>query len=350
MDVADALRETTRRLLADHAPPAEVRRLMANADGFDRRLWFRLAAVGLPGLLVPEQYGGAGLGFGELAVVLEEVGRALLPAPLLATTLATAALIEAGETAQLPGIAAGTTLATVAITGGHRNPDRLDVQARDNDRLYGVATHVLDGQVADLIVVAAHGPALFLVDTKAPGLARTPLPTLDQTRRLSRVTFANTPAQPIGASLDHLRDLAAVALAAEQVGGAARCLEMAVEYAKVRTQFGRPIGTFQAIQHRCADVLVAVESARSAAHHAAQLAAGHSSELPAYAALAATTCAAAYTFAAGENIQIHGGIGFTWEHDAHLYLKRAKSSEALFGSPARYRTRLAELVVGPLPS
>jgi alkylation response protein AidB-like acyl-CoA dehydrogenase len=390
---------------------------MAEQRGVDAALWAGVGELGLPGLAIPEEYGGAGLGFVELGIALEEAGRALLPAPLLATALAAEAILRGGDETDrrrlLPGIASGAVIATVALTGddGQWLPDHLPLRARratasPNGRpesagwhLDGIATYVLDGQDADLIVAAAGttaGPMLFAVTADAAGLTRTPLTTLDQTRRLARLTFAGVPASALagvpasalagvpasalagvpasalggvpasalggvpasalggdtGATLRHLRDLAAVALAAEQVGGAARCLEMAVGYAKTRVQFGRPIGSFQAIKHRCADVLVAVESARSAAAHAARLAAEDSPDLPLYAALAKSYCSEAYLTAAGENIQIHGGIGFTWEHDAHLYFKRAKCSEVLFGAPAQHRARLAgllELVVPPAP-
>lgn len=217
----------------------------------------------------------------------------------------------------------------------------------------GTKMFVIDGHSADLLLVAARadtGPALFAVAGAATGVTRTRMETLDPTRRLARVDLAGAAALRIGPEGDatgYLRtvlDLAAVALAAEQVGGAQACLDAAVEYAKVRVQFGRPIGSFQAVKHKCADMLLKVEAARSAAYHALSVAAGRTGELPVSAALAAAYCADAFTHAAKENIQIHGGIGYTWEHDAHLHLKRAKSSEQLFGSPATHRGRLADLV------
>lgn len=339
MDTRTSLREATRRFLTEQVPPGEVRRLMGAPA--DRVLWSRLAELGLPGLLVPAEHGGAGLGFAELAVVLEETGRTLLPAPILGTALATAALLRAGHEAPLRGIAAGHTLATVALHSDvSADGGVLRGAALHGAALHGVADHVPDGESADLVVVAT-ATGLFLA-TPDHRLAHT---TLDQTRPLARLTFAASPAIRLGGldAVAHLRDLAAVALAAEQVGGAAHCLDAAVAYAKTRVQFGRPIGSFQAIKHRCADLLLAVESARSAAYHAAQLAADASPELPVYAALAGAHCAEVYTAVAAENIQIHGGIGVTWEHDAHLYLKRAKTSEVLFDPPARHRARLATL-------
>ena len=212
---------------------------------------------------------------------------------------------------------------------------------------------VLDGHVADLVLVVGRTPkgfSLFGVKGDAEGLTRTPLPTMDQTRKQARLEFAGTPAWLIGteggaeAGLSKTLDLAAVALAAEQVGGAQRCLDSSVEYAKTRIQFGRPIGSFQAIKHKCADMLLEVESAKSAAYYAGWAAAEDSDELPVVASLAKSYCSEAYFHAAAENIQIHGGIGFTWEHDAHLYFKRAKSSELLFGDPAYHRELLAQRI------
>ncbi|HYI61095.1 MAG TPA: acyl-CoA dehydrogenase, partial [Acidimicrobiales bacterium] len=211
----------------------------------------------------------------------------------------------------------------------------------------------LDGHTASLILVAARTPkgvSLFAVDGDASGLTRTALQTMDQTRKQAKVEFSNTPARLIGtegeggSALGKTLDLAAVALAAEQVGGAQKCLEMAVEYAKVRVQFGRPIGSFQAIKHKCADMLLEVESAKSAAYYAGWAAAEDSDELPVVASLAKAYCSDAYFHAAAENIQIHGGIGFTWEHPAHLYFKRAKSTELLFGDPTYHRELLAQRI------
>jgi alkylation response protein AidB-like acyl-CoA dehydrogenase len=212
---------------------------------------------------------------------------------------------------------------------------------------------VIDGHTANLILVAARsgdGISLFSVEGDAAGLTRTPLTTMDQTRKQARLEFSGVPAKLIGAegkgwdTLSRVLDLAAVALAAEQVGGAQKCLDMSVEYAKVRVQFGRPIGSFQAIKHKCADMLLEVESAKSAAYYAGWAAAELNDELPVVASLAKAYCSDAYFHAAAENIQIHGGIGFTWEHDAHLYFKRAKSSELLLGDPTYHRELLAQRI------
>ncbi|MBA9004764.1 acyl-CoA dehydrogenase family protein [Thermomonospora cellulosilytica] len=351
------LRAVLRRFFADRSPSGEVRRLMATAEGHDPAVWRQMAdQLGLQGLAVPEEYGGAGCGLRELVVVLEEMGRALVCAPFLASAVlaAHAVLASGDEEARrdlLPGLADGTVIGTLAHTAdGDAGGTAMTAEA---DRLTGTVSFVLDGHVAGLILVVARtprGPSLFAVDGDAPGLTRTLLSTLDQTRRLARLECAGTPARPVGPAgagariLARTLDVAAVALAAEQLGGAQRVLEMSVEYAKVRHQFGRPIGSFQAVKHKCADMLVEVESARSAVLYAATVADEDPAELPMAAALAQAYASEAFFHAAGENIQIHGGIGFTWEHDAHLYFKRAKSSQLLFGSPALHRERVAKLI------
>ncbi|WP_033280437.1 acyl-CoA dehydrogenase family protein [Streptomyces sp. NRRL F-525] len=356
----EQLRTTLRRFLADKAPSAAVRRAMDSGEGYDPRLWRQMAdQLGLHGLALPEAYGGFGGGPVELGIVLEELGRVLLPSPYFATVaLAGQALAasndEAAQARWLPAIADGSTTATLALAeeSGSWRVEDVETTAT-HETVSGTKMFVVDGHTADLILVVARtgtGPGLFAVDGDAPGVTRTRLETLDPTRRLARVDLDGAPARRIGPDGDasaYLRtvlDLVAVALAAEQVGGAQACLDAAVEYAKVRVQFGRPIGSFQAVKHKCADLLVQVEGARSAAYHATTVADEGSSELPVSAALAAACCADAFTHAAKENIQIHGGIGYTWEHDAHLYLKRAKSSEQLFGGPAAHRARLADLV------
>jgi alkylation response protein AidB-like acyl-CoA dehydrogenase len=226
-------------------------------------------------------------------------------------------------------------------------------QSGDAWMLNGTKMFVLDGHTASVIIVAgrtANGVTLFVVDGDADGLTRTALSTMDQTRKQAKLEFTNTPAKLLGTEGDGWRvmstvlDLTAVALAAEQVGGAQKVLDMAVEYAKVRVQFGRPIGSFQAIKHKCADMLLEVESAKSAAYYGMWCASEMNDELPSVASLAKAYCSEAYFHAAAENIQIHGGIGFTWEHPAHLYFKRAKSSELLFGDPTYHRELLAQRI------
>jgi alkylation response protein AidB-like acyl-CoA dehydrogenase len=360
----ELLRQSVRSFLADTSPMTEVRRLMETDTGYEPGVWKRLAAqLGLVGLTIPEELGGSGSGYAELAIVLEEMGRSLYCGPYFATVaLAANAIMTAGTEHQqrdlLPGIAGGDVIATLAVAedSGHWDQDQIQLAARaDNGRylLRGHKSFVLDGQNADLIIVAGRlgaDIALFLVDSTADGLTTTGLPTLDMTRRLARLEFDNVPAAMLGSpakaeqALARTLDLAVIALAAEQVGGAQRCLEMSVDYAKSRIQFGRPIGSFQAIKHKCAEMLLDVESARSAACFAAWAAADDSEEVPAVASLAKAHCSEAYFRTAGENIQIHGGIGFTWEHDAHLYFKRAKSDELMFGSPAHHREQLLQRI------
>ncbi len=360
----EELRTAVRRFLAEKSPETEVRRLMDTTDGYDPAVWSQMAEqLGLQSLTIPEEFGGSGFSYVELLVVLEEMGAALLCAPFFSSVaLAANALLTSGDDeakkSYLPGIASGETIATLAITedNGKWGFDGIEcaaTQKGDGWVLDGHKSFVLDGHVADLIVVAARsaaGVSLFAVGSDASGLTRTPLPTMDQTRKQARLEFSSTPAALIGSDggaepgLSKTLDLAAVALAAEQVGGAQHVLDASVEYAKTRIQFGRPIGSFQAIKHKCADMLLEVESAKSAAYYAAWAAAEDSDELPVVASLAKSYCSEAYFHAAAENIQIHGGIGFTWEHPAHLYFKRAKSSELLFGDPAYHRELLAQRI------
>ena len=363
------LRESVRRFLAERAPLTKVRELMETADGTDPDVWRQASAqLGLPGIAVPEEYGGAGFSFADQAIVLEELGAALFTGPYLASAvLAAAALLASDDTETmkdlLPGIAAGETIATLAFTedGGSWDPASIRLAATRNAatkdttggwRLDGHKSFVLDGHSADLILAVAATEtdgklSLFAVTGTANGLTRQALPTLDQTRKLARLSFNHTPARLVGepgaarAVLDHTLDVAAVALAAEQLGGAQRALDMAVPYARVRHQFGRPIGSFQAIKHRCADLLLEVESLRSAVGYAAAAVAAGSTEVPVLAPLLKAYASEVYSHVAGENIQIHGGIGFTWEHDAHLYLKRAKASELFLGDASYHRERLA---------
>jgi alkylation response protein AidB-like acyl-CoA dehydrogenase len=360
----EELRRAVRRFLEDKSPETEVRRLMETTEGYDPAVWQQMGEqLGLQSLIVPEEYGGSGFTYVELIVVLEEMGAALLCAPYFSTVaLATNALLTSGDEAAkkdlLPGLASGESIGTLAITedSGRWDLDSVTLEAKasaDGWTLDGHKMFVLDGHTADVILVVGRTPAglsLFSVAGDASGLTRTPLATMDQTRKQARLEFAGTPARLVGADggaapgLSKTLDLAAVALAAEQVGGAQRCLDSAVDYAKTRIQFGRPIGSFQAIKHKCADMLLEVESAKSAAYYAGWAAAEDSDELPVVASLSKSYCSEAYFHAAAENIQIHGGIGFTWEHHAHLYFKRAKSSELLFGDPAYHRELLAQRI------
>jgi len=358
----DQLRDLARSFLAANSTEDSVRALMESEDGFDEKIWGRMAdELGLLGLVIPESFGGAGLSAIELGIVLEEMGRVLYCGPFLSTAvMAATALLESGDASaqaeQLPAIASGRTRMTLAIDEPGQpgfDPVRVAVRARSKKGvtvLDGVKDCVVDGTLADSILVVARGErdlGLFLVDGDAAGLERVPVPALDPTRRLARIRFSRTPARRIDAdqaAIERTHDRIVAALASEQVGGAQRCLDMAVGYAQERIQFGRPIGSFQAIKHKCADLLIRVEAAKSAARYAAACAATAPAELAVAASMAKSYSSEAYVHAAEENLQIHGGVGFTWEHPCHLYLKRARSSALLFGDPLHHRERLAELV------
>jgi len=359
----EELRKVVRQFLESKSSETAVREQMETEQGYDEAVWKQMAdQLGLQGLVIPEEFGGSGYGFIELVVVLEEMGRRLLCAPYFSSVvLAAQTLLHSGDDAAkkelLPGIASGETIATLAFTEPNGKWDESGITATatksgDGWTLDGTKMFVLDGHTAGLIIVAAKtdkGVSLFTV-TDASGLTRTALSTMDQTRKQAKLELSGTPAQLLGtegegwAVLERVLDLAAVALAAEQVGGAQFVLEMAVQYAKDRVQFGRPIGSFQAIKHKCADMLLEVESAKSAAYYAGWCASELNDELPSVASLAKAYCSEAYFHATAENIQIHGGIGFTWEHPAHLYFKRAKSSELLFGDPTYHRELLAQRI------
>lgn len=363
-DEHEQLRSLVRRFLEETSPSSEVRRLMDAPESRDEAVWVQMAGqLGLQGLAVPEEYGGAGCGAVEVGIVMEEMGRALLVAPYFSTVvLAGETLIASGDEEAkrrwLPGIADGSLTATLAVAeeDGYWHLDDVTTVADSGAAgwvVSGSKCYVLDGHAVDLLLVVARAPdgiGVFAVEGDAPGVTRTKLDTLDQTRDLASVVLHEAPAIRVGvdqdvfAWLSAIGDLALAALASEQIGGAAKCLELAVEYAKLREQFGRPIGSFQAIKHKCANLLVEVECGRSAAYHANAAIASQDPEASIAAALAKAYSSEAFTHAAKECIQIHGGIGYTWEHDAHLYLRRAKASELLFGAPSRLRARLADLV------
>ncbi len=360
----DQLRDFVRQFLEEKSAEDTVRELMETESGYDEAVWSQMAEqMGLPALAVPEEFGGQGYGWVELVVVLEEMGRALLCAPFFSTAvLATSTLLCADDAdasgEYLPAIASGELTATLALTEENGRWDESGVTATaepagDAWTLNGAKHYVIDGHTAGLILVAARtaaGVSIFAVDGDADGLTRTPLSTMDQTRKQAKLELDGVFGRLVGTdgagwdTITKVLDRAAVGLAAEQVGGAQMVLEMSVQYAKDRIQFGRPIGSFQAIKHKCADMLLEVESAKSAAYYAAWCAAEDNDELPAMASLAKSYCSEAYFHAASENIQIHGGIGFTWEHPAHLYFKRAKSSELLFGDPTYHRELLAQRI------
>ncbi len=363
------LRRAARRFLEVQSSEERVRSAMETERGYDPATWEQLSEeLAWTALTIPEAYGGLGMSYLELHPLMEEMGRALLCSPFFSTIcLGANALLLAGSEGQkqryLPEIAAGTTKPTLAYAEKNNRMDALGVEATysrsgSGYALRGEKRYVLDGHTAELLVVAARsegstgaeGVSLFLVSGDAQGLERRWLPTMDQTRRLASVVLADVAISDdalLGEEgrgwelCERTLDLARIALAAEQVGAAEMCLEMSVEYAKVRKQFGRPIGSFQSIKHKCADMLMMVESARSAAFYASALAAQGDDGLSEAASSAKAYCSDTFFHCAAENIQIHGGIGFTWEHAAHLYFKRAKSSETLLGDPSFHRERVA---------
>jgi alkylation response protein AidB-like acyl-CoA dehydrogenase len=366
-DEQEQFRSAIGRFLNDKSPTTEVRRLMGTAEGYDPAVWRQLSEeLALPGIHIPEQYGGAGYGMVELCIVTEELGRALLCAPYFSTAvLAANAILNAGTEAQkarlLPDLASGARRATLAVTelNGQWDPQSIELVATrvaNGYRLDGVKSYVVDGHVAELLVVAARLPntvggdglALFTLDANSNGVERRLLESMDPTRKLARIDFHGAPAQLLGnlddgsETLARTLDQAAIALANEMVGGAQKLLDSAVDYTKVRVQFGRTIGSFQAIKHRLADLLLEVELAKSAAYYAAQASAADDPEWPALACLAKAAASETYLRMAAECIQLHGGIGFTWDNDTHLWFKRAKSSEVFLGQPSYHRELLMQ--------
>ncbi|OMC40316.1 acyl-CoA dehydrogenase [Mycobacterium sp. GA-1841] len=344
-------------LLHDECTEQDVRRVMGSDDGFDRGLWQKLAAQGVTGLLVDGEYGGVGLGALELEAVAEATGAALLPAPFLSSAVLTSALIGAAGTEDdksrlLPGLVDGTSIGTVAVTGsrGTWAPEGVAVRAcAESDGVYaltGTAHYVLHGQVADLILVVARTNGtfgVFQIETDAEGFERMAATVFDPTVPLSTYTFDATPARRLGTAgweaVQPALDLAVIALAGEQVGGTRRIFEITVEYLKTRIQFGRPIGSFQALKHMAADLLLQVESATSAAQHAAAEYDAASEKSSGAIGLAGFTCADAYHTTAMSAVQMHGGIAFTWEHPAHLFLRRARTGLQLLGGSGLHRER-----------
>jgi alkylation response protein AidB-like acyl-CoA dehydrogenase len=351
MDFADTpdqadLRSVVRAFAGRHATPGQVRAAMASPDGYDPKVWQRLSAeLGLTALAVPESLGGAGAGPGEIAVAVEEFGRVLLPSPYLSS--AVAALVLAGaaaassEAAQryLPGLADGSVIAALALDA--------DVTVADGT-VTGVARNVVDGAAASLLLVRA-GDDLLTVSAGAAAVE--PLGTLDQTRHQAAIRFDNAPAVPAGPAGPAVA-MRRVLLAAECAAAAEHCLDVTVAYLMTRRQFGRPIGSFQALKHRAADLRVAVSAAQATARAAVWTAASDAAPpaaLAALAPLAAMHCARTFVEVAGEMIQLHGGIGFTWEHEAHLYLKRAKSTQLLLGPVSALRAEIGRQA-GLLPA
>ena len=350
----EEFRSILRRFLEEKSPATVVRKLMETEAGWDHENWRELnQQLGLTAVHIPEEFGGQGFSFVELGIVLEEMGRALLCAPYFSSTvLAATAIMNAGSEAQkrelLPGIASGETIATLAFTepNGRWDADGIETRVSGKYRLDGVKRFVLDGHTADLLVVVAKndkGLSFFTVPGNAPGLTRRAMKVMDPTRKLAHLEFRGVEAELLGkegaGAEPFARTMmqAAVCLANEMVGGADKLRQSALDYANLRVQFGRAIASFQSMKHKQADMLVDVELAKSAAYVAAQAAAEGDADLPALASLAKATASEAYLQTAIHTIQIHGGIGFTWDNDTHLWFKRAKSSEVFLGDPTYHR-------------
>jgi len=351
-----AIRDSFARLLAERSAEADVRRTMETEAGYDPALWSAIAELGLTGLMVPEDHGGAAGGPVVLEALMEEAGAALLCAPYLSSAVLSAALLNrstdaAAKARLLPAIASGERIASAALAGEKGLWTRDDVTARATPAgeawtIDGVASYVTYGAQADLLLVAARvGESLgvFEVDPAGTGVSRTALRSFDRTQRLAQVTFAGAPSRRIAGlderALDDALDVARVALAGQQVGAARRVFDMTVDYLKTRVQFGRPIGGFQALKHMAADLLVELESATSAARQAAAALEADAADAKTLVNLAAFACADAFLQIAASSIQMHGGIGFTWDHPAHLYLRRARADAWLLGSSDLYRDR-----------
>jgi alkylation response protein AidB-like acyl-CoA dehydrogenase len=363
------IRDSARGFLADNATTADVRRWMATELGYDCEIWRRVAGeLGWPAVPMPEDHGGLGLGLGETALLMEEMGAAVFCSPFLATVCLAGSVIALGgsegqQGEWLPAIAAGELTATLALTEKTGRIDAASVQAEykadgDSYVLNGAKRFVVDGHSAGLLIVAAretgssgeNGISLFAVSGDAKGMARKALPTLDQTRRQADVQLADVRVSRdalIGEAgngwpvLSPALDRGITALAAEQAGGARRVLQITVDYMQERVQFGRRIGSFQALKHRCADMMVKVESALAAARSAADAADAGDTDFSMLAAMAKAYCSDAYFLCASEAIQLHGGVGFTWEYDPHLFFKRARASAAMLGDAAYHRERIA---------
>ena len=350
-DEQNLLRDQAARFLGDHAAP---RAILDGDAAFDRDLWRGMAELGWMGTTIPEAHGGLGLGHEELCVIAEELGRALAPTPFSSSVyLATEAILLAGSDAQkqtyLPKLARGEAIGCFAIAEGvgAPTPKTIAVTLADG-KLHGEKQPVADGDVADFAVVLARsgGLSLCIVDLDAAGVVRETVPTVDPTRSHARIAFDDANAAPLGkpghgwALTGEIFDRAAVLIAFEQLGGAQACLDMAVDYARNRYAFGRPIGSFQAIKHKLADVYIATEIARSNAHYGAWALASGAADLPVAAAAARVAASTAYNLAARENIQTHGGLGFTWESDCHLYYRRAKLLSLALGGERRWKDRL----------
>ncbi len=346
------LKDSARKFFAGECPSTEVRRLMETDTAYDAALWSKLTDQGYTGIIFPEEYGGVGLGKVELMLLMEEAGRALLPGPFFSTVVLAGSVLEAVSTPAnkkkyLAPICQGEARATVAIleASASWNPRSVQLSAA-NGKLTGDKLFVPDAAIADFLVVVARN-GVFVADSKARGVKITPMSAMDLTRKLYAVEFSNAPVEEIGAAKDLPRafDVATAALAAELVGGMQRTLEITVEYAKTRKQFGKPIGMFQAVQHQCADMYLETESARSAVYYAGWALEENSPDAANAVSIAKMYASDAGRTVGNRGIQIHGGMGFTWENDLHLYYRRAKASETAFGDATFHRERIASMVI-----
>jgi alkylation response protein AidB-like acyl-CoA dehydrogenase len=346
------LKDTARKFFAGESPIAAVRKAMETDTAYDAALWTKLAEQGFTGIITPEEYGGMGLGKVELVLLMEEAGYALLPGPFFSTVALAGSVIDACGTPEqkkkyLQRIAAGQARATLALVeaAGSWDPDGLKISAAGG-KLNGTKLFVTDAAVADFIVVVASGD-VFVVDGKAPGLHIELMKGMDLARKIYAVEFKNTPAEKLGDSsgLAGALNVATVALCAEMTGGMQRTLELTVAYAKTRKQFGKPIGIFQAVQHLCADMYLETESSRSATYYAAWALEENVPDAAAAVSVAKIYASDASRNVGNHGIQVHGGMGFTWENDIHLYYRRAKASETMLGDAAFHRERIARLVI-----
>jgi len=349
------VQKTARDYLAEHSPLATCRRVLEGKDLYDATLWKGVAEMGWLGAAVPEQYGGAGLGHLEMVLIAEEIGRALAPIPFSSSVyLATEALLLAGSEEQkkkyLPRLATGEVIGTLAMHEGPGDADAASVKARvENGRLTGEKLPVPDGDVAGIALVLVRdgsGLSLVIADLDTSGVTRTSLTSLDPSRSLAKLAFSNVPVETVGAAgkgwelAEKVLDRAAVLMAFEQLGGATRALEITREYAMGRYAFGRPIASFQALKHRFADLYCAIELARSNAYYGAWALSHGNDELPLASCGARISASEAFDLAGEEMIQIHGGVGYTWEYDCHLFFRRAKLLSLTLGSPSEWREKL----------
>jgi alkylation response protein AidB-like acyl-CoA dehydrogenase len=360
------LQQEARRFLEDRCPPSAVRAVLENPElSLDRGLWAGVAELGWLGTVIPEVHGGLGLGYVELCVIAEELGRAVAPVPFASTLYFFAeALLLAGSPAQqaqwLPKIACGELIGCFATAEGPGRPSGALTTVVEAGRITGTKIPVTDGGIADVAIVlaaAAGVPGLYLVQLEQTAVLRVPLGSLDDSRGVASLSFHGAHAEPLGRPgtglhlVDRVLQRAAVLLAFEQIGGADRCLQMARDYALQRYVFGRPIGSFQAVKHRLADMYVRNELARSNAYYAAWALETNADELPIAAAAARLAASDAFGFAAKENIQIHGGAGFTWDADPHLFFRRARQLSLVAGAPAVWGEQLAAVLSsGPASS